>query len=190
MARQVGKKQMRPGPATRAASHVDFRACFSRYAGEMLKVRQRSAAGVPLLPELVADHDFHHRSASTAGIRGLILFKDRMRRRPQCPHHQHALTRGLEMPPAIHSRESPACPWPCRIINKLHKLSRSHCRHFAAGRSCPQQENLLPLCRSCELCGLLVESHGKNRVKSGSVVLKRSPRVTFATALPGAQLRF
>ena len=84
-ARPVGKKQMRPGPATRAASYVDFRACFSRYAGEMLKVRQRSAAGVPLLPELVADHDFHHRSASTAGTRGLILFKDRMRRRPQCP---------------------------------------------------------------------------------------------------------
>ena len=40
---------------------------LSRYAGEMLKVRQRSAAGVPLLPELVADHDFHHRSASHCG---------------------------------------------------------------------------------------------------------------------------
>src|SRR5260370_41239070 len=108
------KKQMRPGPATRAASYVDFRACFSRCAGEMLKVRQRSAAGAPLLPELVADHDFHHRSASTAGTSGLILFKDTTRRRPQCPDNQHALTRGLELPPAIHSRESPACHWLCR----------------------------------------------------------------------------
>jgi len=35
--------------------------------GERLEVRQRSSGGVPLLPELVADHDFHHRSASTAG---------------------------------------------------------------------------------------------------------------------------
>jgi hypothetical protein len=53
---------------------------------------------VPLLPELAADHDFHHRSASTAGTSGLILFKDRMRKRPQCPDNQHALTRGLECP--------------------------------------------------------------------------------------------
>jgi len=66
--------------------------------GEMLEVRQRSSGGVPLLPERVADHDFHHRSASTAGTSGLILFKDRMRRRPQCPNNQHALTRGLECP--------------------------------------------------------------------------------------------
>jgi len=53
-------------------------------------------------------------------------------------HHQHALTPGLEMPPAIHSRESSACHWLYRIISKLKKLSRFHCRHFAAGRSCPQ----------------------------------------------------
>jgi len=65
---------------------------------EMLEVRQRSSGGVPLLPELVADHDFHHRSASSTGTSGLILFKDRMRRRPQCPDNQHALTRGLEGP--------------------------------------------------------------------------------------------
>jgi hypothetical protein len=66
--------------------------------GERLEVRQRSSGGVPLLPEPAADHDFHHRSASTAGTSGLILFKDRMRRRPQCPDNQHALTRGLECP--------------------------------------------------------------------------------------------
>jgi hypothetical protein len=35
-------------------------------------------------------------SASIAGTSGLILFKDRMRRRPQCPDNQHALKRGLE----------------------------------------------------------------------------------------------
>ena len=69
--------------------------------GEMLEVRQPSLGGVLLLPELVADHDFHHRSASTAGTSGLILFKDRMRRRPQCPDTQHALTRGLELSPEI-----------------------------------------------------------------------------------------
>jgi hypothetical protein len=56
---------------------------------------------VPLLPELVADHDFHHRSASNAGTSGLILFKDRIRRRPQRPGNQHALTRGQQCSPAI-----------------------------------------------------------------------------------------
>ena len=91
--------------------------------GERLEVRQRSSGGVPLLPELVADHDFHHRSASTAGTSGLILFQDRMRRRPQCPNNQHALTRGLECPRPIHSRESSACHWLCR---NRPASSRSH----------------------------------------------------------------
>ena len=123
------------------------------------RVRPHASGGVPLLPELVADHDFHHRSASNAGTSGLILSKDRIRRRPQRPGNQHALTRGLECPrrlPLALSQSS----------SKLKKGSRFHCRHSAAVRSCPQQENLVGLCRSCELCGLLVERDGKNRVKS------------------------
>ena len=94
----VGKKQMRPGPATRAAWYVDFLARFSRRAGRCSRSESAPLRGVPLLPERAADHDFHHRSASTAGTSGPILFKDRMRRRPQCPGNQHALTRGLECP--------------------------------------------------------------------------------------------
>ncbi len=106
------KKQMRPGPATRAASYVDFRACFSRCAGEMLKVRQRSAAGAPLLPELVADHDFHHRSASTGPAGEAAM--------PGHPARAHTQSR---MSPAIHSRESSACHWLCRNHSASSKSS-------------------------------------------------------------------
>src|ERR1700724_194776 len=84
------------------------------------RVRQRSSGGVPLLPELEAGHDFHHRSASTAGTSGLILLKDRIRRRPQRPGNRDALTRGQECP-----RRLPlALP---QSSSKL-KLSRFHCR--------------------------------------------------------------
>ena len=80
---------------------MDFLSLLFPRCGEIARVRQRSSGGVPLLPELEAGHDFHHRSASTAGTSGLILFKDRIRRRPQRPGNQHALTRGQQCPPAI-----------------------------------------------------------------------------------------
>jgi hypothetical protein len=77
----------------------------------------------------------------------------------------HAYARSRMSPGDSLSRIAGLPPALPQSSSKLKKLSRFHCRHFAARRGSPQQENLVCLCRSCELCGLLVESDGKNRVK-------------------------
>jgi hypothetical protein len=58
-AKKVVQKQMRPGPATRAASFVDLLSCLpaARSRGPTVLVRQRPR-GVPLLPVLAAGWRF------------------------------------------------------------------------------------------------------------------------------------
>src|SRR5271163_549227 len=56
--KMASRKEMRPGPATPAASCVDLKSCLpaARSSETTVLVRQRSR-GVPHLPVLAAEHD-------------------------------------------------------------------------------------------------------------------------------------
>jgi len=132
------QKQMRPGPATRAASYVDFLACFSRCAG-----RGSRSDSAP------REECRFYLSWSQIMIFITALRPLRDQRPDPVPRQDEEEAAMPKQPARAHTRSgmSPADSL-SRIVglplalpqssSKFKKLSRFHCRHSAAGRSCPQ----------------------------------------------------
>ena len=119
------QKQMRPGPATRAASFVDLSSCLpaARSNGTTVPVRQRSQ-GVPLLPVRAAKRDSENHCSATL-------------RRPAAQPAPGAGCRGGRNARATgtRSRAFPISPGnsPSRIAG-CHRRHRN--RHSASFKNC------------------------------------------------------
>jgi hypothetical protein len=154
--RKVPQKQMRPGPATRAASFVDLNPCLpaARSGETTVLVRQRPRR-VPHLPVLAAEHDSENMIRRTASLQPL--------RWPAAQPAQGASRRGGRNARAtgLRSRAFPISPSnsPSRIAS-CHRRHRNHhpasfeistfrCTHSQPKYCDSQPEKHFPLCRSC-----------------------------------------
>lgn len=124
--KKFAQKEMRPGPATRAAFVRGFLLALSPIGGMTASARQRSK-GVPHLPKPVADSSScdHESTTATVGQRPCPAPKSRMGEEAATPGQPVALTRVFPgFPPAIHPRESPAAAGSAAIIRQGQELSR------------------------------------------------------------------
>ena len=153
---KVLQKQMRPGPATRAASFVDLNPCLpaARSGGPTVPVRQRSRR-VPLLPVLAAEHDSENRIRRIAFLQPLRWPAAQPAQRASCRGGRNARATGSR------SRAFPISPSnsPSRIAS-CHRRHRNHhpasfeistfrCTHSQSQSCDPQPKNISPLCRNC-----------------------------------------
>jgi hypothetical protein len=171
-------RQMRPRPATRAASFVNLPPYLSAAEAAERRFWPDSAhEGCCALPVQAANvilrnHDSENhlfaepsshdlRSASSP----TLLTEQVGRRRPQRPGNQHALARVFRCPPIIHPRELPATADSAAIVQQTRKFT-FRWTHFVTERFGPQQKNMSPLCRNCGRRNFPVESLGKPRTNS------------------------
>jgi len=114
------QKQMRPGPAIRAASFVDLSSCLpaARNSGTTVLVRQRSQVlGVPHLPVLAAEPWFWESPLCNpcAGQRPNLL-QERAVEEAAMPGQPIRARARFQFPLAIHPRELPAATGVTAII--------------------------------------------------------------------------
>ncbi len=168
-------KQLRPGPATPAASHVEFLVCFVT-AG-----RRNDRFGPTAHPPSRAARA----AFAGAGCRSMIADQKilRSRARNRCGGQQPILLRRArggggrnaratssrlrafpECPPAVHPRKSPAVAGSAAIIQQARNAHVFADAHFPAVFRGLQQENAIPLCRSCGRPLFPVEDRGKLRI--------------------------
>ena len=166
---RTSKKQMRPGPATRAALLVDFLSClYRRSGGQMTLLARQRSLGAPHLPKPAAEviprsQVCIHRG----GQRSSPALRAGWGRRPRRPNNQYTLTRVSGMSPAIHPRELPATAGVAANHPATWKISRFAAKHSETECRTSQQEKVDHLCRTCGRRHFLVESRGKFIIEWG-----------------------
>jgi len=132
-AKSAAQKQMRPGPATQAASFVVSCSASSPLGGGMTASARQRSKGVPHLPKPVAGSSSRDHKPATAAVASgpgpAPCFKERRTKSKggggrNARATSRACARFLECPPTIHPRESPTAAGSAAIIRQAQELSR------------------------------------------------------------------